>query len=690
MAKGLAAALAALTGLLLIPAGASAKRVAGVEVRPGCDFIGAAVCQFPWPNDYFTKRDKRTDTGLRLALTKSAMPRNKNGKPIDPTDMNRADGFSPGSAMLVKVPGLDTAAAVRRSKLPPLTDLSRGLARRSPVVVINARTGKRHPIWAEIDSNPKRRADRVLIIRPARNLEEGERYIVALRNLKNARGKEIEAGRGFRVYRDRIKTAARPIEQRRRHFEQIFRALGRAGVERGQLYLAWDFTVASERSLAGRMLHIRDDAFETLGDSNLRDLNVAGSSPAFTIDSVTDLTPAEDDRIARKVAGTITVPCYLTMGCAPGASFRFDKRGLPRRMGTMSAKFFCNIPRSALDPASAPKARVSLYGHGLLGEATEIDAGNVRSMSTEHNFVFCATAWAGFSEEDLPHIISVLSDFSGFNTMADRMQQGFLNMLFLGRAMIHPQGLSSNAAFQKGGQSVLDTTRLFFDGNSQGGIMGGGLTAVAPDFDRAALGVPAMNYSTLLQRSVDFDTYAAVIYPNYTRALDRQLWLSQIQLLWDRGEANGYAHHMTSDPLPNTPRHNVLMHVAFGDHQVSDTAAEVQARTIGARAYQPALVAGRSPWRRLQLIPSIGSFPFGGSAIVFWDTGPVRTVGAETEGTSAPPPTNTPNRTGDDPHENPRATPAARVQKSEFLKVGGAVVDVCGGKPCYAAPYAGP
>ena len=332
----------------------------------------------------------------------------------------------------------------------------------------------------------------------------------------------------------------------------------------------------------------------------------------------------------------------------------------------------------------------SLYGHGLLGRASEIDAGNVKSMSNEHNFVFCATPWAGFANEDIPHIISVLGDFSGFNTVADRMQQGFLNMLFLGRAMIHPGGLSAQAAFQKNGQSVLDTTRLFFDGNSQGGIMGGALTAVAPDFDRAALGVPGMNYSTLLQRSVDFDTYAAIIYPSYPTVIDRQLWLSQIQLLWDRGEANGYAQHMTTDPLPDTPRHTVLMHVAFGDHQVSDTTAEVEARTIGARAYGPAVDPGRSPWRRFQLIPSIGSFPFNGSAIVLWDTGPVRTVGTDTEGTDAPPSTNTPNRTGDDPHENPRSTPSARTQKSEFLRVNGRVVDVCGGRPCYAAPYTGP
>jgi hypothetical protein len=572
----------------------------------------------------------------------------------------------------------------------PVTDLARSFDSKQPILVINARTLRRQLIWAELDSNASTPANTALLIHPGKNLREGERYIVALRNLRTASGREIKPSRGFRIYRDRIKTGARPIERRRKSFERIFKTLKKAGVKRGSLYLAWDFTVASERSLAGRMLHIRDDAFGTLGDTNLRDLKVFGQSPSVFVDSVTDYTAADDDRIARKVEGHITVPCYLTKACAPGGSFRFDKRGLPRRTGVMQASYVCNIPRSALDPASPPKARPSLYGHGLLGRASEIDAGNVKSMSNEHNFVFCATPWAGFANEDLPHIVSVLGDFSGFNTVADRMQQGFLNMLFLGRAMIHPDGFSAQAAFQKNGQSVLDTTRLFFDGNSQGGIMGGGLTAVAPDFDRAALGVPGMNYSTLLQRSVDFDTYAKILYPNYPKVIDRQLWLSQVQLLWDRGEANGYAQHMTTDPLPDTPRHTVLMHVAFGDHQVSDTTAEVEARTIGARAYGPAVDAGRSPWPRFQLIPSIGSFPFSGSAIVLWDTGPVRTVGTETEGTDAPPSTNTPNRTGDDPHENPRSTPSARTQKSEFLRVNGRVVDVCGGRPCYAAPYTGP
>ena len=51
--------------------------------------------------------------------------------------------------------------------------------------------------------------------------------------------------------------------------------------------------------------------------------------------------------------------------------------------------------------------------------------------------------------------------------------------------MIHPQGFAAHPAFQKNGRSVIDTRRLYFDGNSQGAIMGGGLTAVAPDFERA-------------------------------------------------------------------------------------------------------------------------------------------------------------------------------------------------------------
>ena len=67
------------------------------------------------------------------------------------------------------------------------------------------------------------------------------------------------------------------------------------------------------------------------------------------------------------------------------------------------------------------------------------------------------------------------------------------------------------------------------------------------------LGVSAINYSLLLPRSSDFATYEAVMKPAYPSELDRLLGLSAIQLEWDRAEPDGYANHMTTDPLPNTP-----------------------------------------------------------------------------------------------------------------------------------------
>src|SRR4029450_2838178 len=83
------------------------------------------------------------------------------------------------------------------------------------------------------------------------------------------------------------------------------------------------------------------------------------------------------------------------------------------------------------------------------------------------------------------------------------------------------------------------------------------------------------------------------LYDNYPNELERPLIFSLMQMLWDRAEPDRYAQHMTPDPLPDTPTHTVLMHAAFGDHQVANVAAEVEARTIGARIYHSAFDPGR-------------------------------------------------------------------------------------------------
>lgn len=634
-----------------------------------CDPTDPSHCLFPWPNDRFTA-PADTDTGKRLDLPLTGMPKNVAGVPVDPSPYHRNDGFSPGQLLITHVPGLDPVA----TGLVGIGDMGRAFDPDQPLVVIDAATGQRHPVWAELDRHPLSAADPNLLIRPSRNFEEGHRYVVGLRRMRRADGSLIEPSAAFKAIRGGQSDA---------RYERIFGTLAGAGVARSELFLAWDFTVASERNLSERMLHLRDDAFALLGDLSMADVKVQGKSPVVTVTKVEDFTPEQDARIARRVEGRVLVPCYLDApGCPPGSRFRFEggsNRILRIPFNQTAAPFICNIPRRAF----AAPVRPSLYGHGLLGSADEVDSGKLKAIAQDHGFAFCATDWAGMSTEDLPNAVSILANLERFPTLADRVQQGMLNFLYLGRAMIHPKGFAALPEFA----GLLDTARLDYVGGSQGGIIGGALAAVAPDFERAALGVPGMNYSTLLDRSVDFDEYAQVMYAAYPDPRQRPLLLSLIQILWDRAEANGYAHHITGDPYPRTPDHDVLLHEAFGDHQVANIATEVEARTLGIPLRAPALDPGRSRhavpfWD----IPAIGGFPYAGSALVVWDVGPVR----GNKGTDAPPDGNEPNRVGVDPH-GPDASETAGGQRqiAEFLK-SGQVVEVCGLAPCYLDGYTGP
>jgi hypothetical protein len=222
-----------------------------------------------------------------------------------------------------------------------------------------------------------------------------------------------------------------------------------------------------------------------------------------------------------------------------------------------------------------------------------------------------------------------------------------------------------------------------------------------PDFTRAQLDVAGMNYSMLLTRSSDFTDYAQVFYRTYADPLDRELLYSFIQNVWDHGEADGYAAHMTTNPLPNTPSHAVLMTVAFGDHQVTNWASEVEARTIGALIREPALDPGRYPgpnpyWG----ISPISAYPYTGpAAMVVGDLGPLRpcpndgvtACSGSLAGTPPPPLDNNANTAGVDPHGPDWAeSPEGVATIAHWLSPGGALPAVCGTRPCYMAGWTGP
>lgn len=706
------------------------------DCRPGpvdlsraatCDFIAAqdpAICMSPFPDDFYTLADTRTATGRRIDFKPEAMPKNQSGTPIDPANFEGVDGFSQGQTISVRVPGLDNPAALAQTNPVGLVNPARYAAPNAPVIVMNARTRERHPIWVEIDSKAGSPATTNLLIHPMVNFDPATRYVVILRYLKDANGTVLNAPAGFRYYRDFLPSNNSRINGRRSHFEDIFKRLRNAGIKRSSLYLAWDFTTASDENNSERALAMRDQAFGALGDANLADRTIQGDAPGFTVDSVqTDPSP----QIARRIAGTFTVPCFLDrpgMGneCESGATLNLDGDGVPRPNGTYDAVFECVVPRVVTDPDSIPpedlptagRRRALVYGHGLMGSISgEIHSASQRQTAAR-GFVICGTDEIGMAMEDFVTVAGALGDLSTFPRVADRLQQGLLNEMLLARLMIHPRGLVSKAAFRydpeaadpsevPGGdgdaevpddttlEAAIQTgpnTRAWYRGISQGGIMGGALMALAPDFDRGALGVAAMNYSVLLTRSAAWDIYSTFFDPAYANEVERPLALGLTQMLWDRAEPNGYAHRVTTNPLPATPPHQVLIDAAFGDHLVTNWQTNAMARTVGARTVEPLLSSTRWPgvdfaWG-LEPIPV---YPYSGSALAYWDGGPLRQGG--TLGTNPPPLTNTAPLEGEDPHELPRVTDTAIEMIDRFLRNGGAVTNPCAPGPCLSGGWTG-
>ena len=260
-----------LVALLGLAAGAGTARAAAPKNT--CRAY-SQPCLLPFPDDRLTVR-AATPTGRRLHIPTSAMPVNAGGVALEPGDIDRGDGFSPGTSIVVRLAGLDTPEAIAKSKLVGLRNISAGFKKGSSLVVIDEDSAKRKLVWAELDANPTRAGDRDLLIHPGKSLTEGHRYVVALRGLRTGSGRRIGAPSWFAKLRKggKLPKALRGQSVR---YKRIFKALKKAKVARGSLVLAWDFTVASRRSLISRLLAIRNDAFSALGDKNLSDGVVVG------------------------------------------------------------------------------------------------------------------------------------------------------------------------------------------------------------------------------------------------------------------------------------------------------------------------------------------------------------------------------------------------------------------------------
>ncbi len=650
-------------------------KVIDMSALGACDPI-APRCLVPFPNDFYTVPDADTDTGRRLRFDRESMPANVAGIHIDPTEWLRNDGFSPASSLIALVPGV----ALEPSNLPDSAHIADSLSDDAGAVLFDLATGERRAYWAELDAQTTSSAKQLLFLRPAELFEEGHTYGVAFRGLRDPASSEIPPTSEFEVVRDRAFSADR-LEPRADALDQVIDgAEEHFGWKRSEVQLAWSFTISSERSLSERVLAMRDAALET----------VDKETPAFQVDPVEDGDALDlPEGVMRIVTGTFEVPSFLTGKGEPGSVLNngsaVGDSPIPEQNGTFTADFTCVIPSAAVDDdGKAAGGGAGLYGHGLLGSRDEV-RGAAPEVGQATATTFCATDWEGMSEEDIPNAGAILGDLSTFRSLVDRLQQGFVNFLVLGRLLRAPDGLISDPRFQdSGGAPLIQTDKdLVFVGNSQGGILGGALSALASDWRRLVLGVPGVGYHVLLNRSIDWDQFKLIYDAAYTDPIDQQLGLLLIQSLWDRGENSGFVQHLLTDRYPATSAKQVLIFEAYADQQVANVQTEVLARTLGARAHEPLIdperdAANGGEGYGLNPLPSAAS-EAPDAQIFQWDFG------------NPPPPLdNQAAREGEDPHGKGGDVPEVRNAVAEFLESGRLPADLCGREACAtpAQPHA--
>jgi hypothetical protein len=405
------------------------------------------------------------------------------------------------------------------------------------------------------------------MLRPAIRPEDATRYIVAIRNVRDGMGALVAPSPGFQALRDDVPSDDPVIESRRAHFEEIFATLENAGISRSDLQLAWDFTTASRENNTRAMLHIRDDALA----------NSPNGVP-YTIEVKNENINPD---IACRLEITFDMPLYMTQG-ETGGLLNLGADGLPEQNGTYPYAAALIVPVSAQTEA-APLVE---FGHGQLGAKEQVLG--FQEIAAAENLAAFGLDWKGFAHDDVPTVITAIvgGDMSKFRAIPERMHQGFLNFLMAMRTLSREAqvgGSTLNQALTDScGGAMLDGTKRYYFGGSQGGILGACIMALSTDIERGLIAVPGQSYNLLLNRSVNFDEYSGQLYGNYGwNALDIQMNLALIQGLWDRGEPTGYSKYIRTNRLPGTPAHEVLMQVSKGDHQVTNLGAHIMARTIG-------------------------------------------------------------------------------------------------------------
>jgi hypothetical protein len=546
----------------------------------------------PWPDDFWTRADDSTATGLRLNL-----PANLQGiLRLFLREANRLDGFSPVGHLVIELsepPDPASLPGTAAESLDPLASI--GLFGLDPEADDFAR---RIPFRLQLrtDTGVSGIVSHALLIYPSVPLRPGGRY-----GLVVTRGVRVDRANGSLQRRLGVglRQASVPLEP-----SAFFRSALGPPVE-GE-----PPAVTRVRALAGEVLEVvgthvdppiaAEDVALALRISirttddipadllAIKEDLLAAEPPAFSIDQVEPGHIYGPD-VAALVRGTWQAPEWRG---SERLFFQRDANGRPMRTRTQVVPFVLALPLAALD-GPVP---VVMYQHGNPGSAEgEVPGHAARSLAAAGFAVigFTDNLNREVSKDVIGNEQKIAAQVTAiFFALVDQRrvpdywaqtnaeQLAFLRMIQgMGELDVLPLGAPD-------GVPDLDPSLpLSYVGISQGANHAPGFLPYAPEIRAAALVVGGGRLAeTLLHQQPE--AFLTELGPLDERLSPAGIWtgLALFQALFDQQESHNHGRFLYRDPLPvggTTRKASILMIEGLDDSLVPNNATDSLAWAIG-------------------------------------------------------------------------------------------------------------
>ena len=280
------------------------------------------------------------------------------------------------------------------------------------------------------------------------------------------------------------------------------------------LQVLFDFPTISAQSQLGNIRAVRDKTFEIVQGWNWHEHVRVNQQVDYTCNA------ADENVIARTIHAEMDVPWFLEQTGQRGAAIHNAAvHGHNKHVPTGVAKFVLHIPCSVreriCENGDSPDIPAILeYGHGLFYNRQEASFDYVMNMADSERYIVAAMDWRGMSSYDLLVVVKTLiAEPSLARAIRDNLIQGYGNKLALQHFLRSALWETSWFHFKATDTSSCTLTGKpskpihAFYGNSQGGILGAGYSALLGKtglLDRVVLGVPGTPFAKIMTRSLDF------------------------------------------------------------------------------------------------------------------------------------------------------------------------------------------